>query len=230
MELRTHILEYALQLEDSINRLLSTYLNIDDNSKTKNFGNKAGISFQSKIDLLFDIDVLTKDMHLDMGLQMNFRNKFLHDINCHSFLIALDLFDNGINNRFFKFLHEGEKKDNEDHCRLAYDRLCLSNYRTVLEKFQERRIQLKNNRDVLNNFTKIIERLIDLSFDHLYKIKDGLSNFETNDKETIKLIEKLKNNCQSFANNLGSDDELLDLRNKLKSAHADRELMKRLMK
>ena len=55
LKTRTIILEYSLQIESDINNLLFGYLEIFEKDKIKNFGKKAGISFKSKIDLLFDI-------------------------------------------------------------------------------------------------------------------------------------------------------------------------------
>ncbi len=51
LKMRTTVMEYSLQIENSINNLLLGYLEIFEKEKTKNFGNKAGIPFKSKIDL-----------------------------------------------------------------------------------------------------------------------------------------------------------------------------------
>jgi hypothetical protein len=103
--LRSKILYCTLNIENAINNLLAKHLLITDKKRTKNFSNKAGISFQSKINLLFDINVLVKDELLIIELLMNFRNKFLHDIKYTSFTILLNDFDDSIQKRFFKFLN-----------------------------------------------------------------------------------------------------------------------------
>jgi len=60
LEIRSEILEYSLTIENTVNTLLQSYLGILEKEATKNFGHKAGISFKNKIDLLYDIDVLSK--------------------------------------------------------------------------------------------------------------------------------------------------------------------------
>ena len=85
IEVRSEILEYSLNIEGAINDLLLAYLGIFDKSSTKLFGNKVGLSFKNKIDLLFDINVLSKEEHNDLDLFMNFRNRFFHAIECNSY-------------------------------------------------------------------------------------------------------------------------------------------------
>ena len=110
LQLRSEILEYSLTLEEAINNLLLFNLGIFDGGQaTRLFGNKASISFKNKIDLLYDINVLTKEENSDLELLMIFRNKFLHDIKCNSFSNVLEILDNGIKNKFKNYLKEGKK-------------------------------------------------------------------------------------------------------------------------
>ena len=88
LELRSKILFCALNIENVINNLLVKHLLIIDKTKTKNFANRPGISFQSKIDLLFDIEVISKEELLTIELLMIFRNKFLHDIKYNSYTLT----------------------------------------------------------------------------------------------------------------------------------------------
>lgn len=83
IEVRSEVLEYSLIIECATNSLLLSYLGITDKSDTKLFGNKAGISFKSKIDLLYDISVLSKVEHSNLELQIIFRNKFMHMLKCN---------------------------------------------------------------------------------------------------------------------------------------------------
>ena len=93
LELRSKILFCALNIENVINNLLVKHLLIIDKTKTKNFANRPGISFQSKIDLLFDIEVISKEELLTIELLMIFRNKFLHDIKYNSYTLVLNDLD-----------------------------------------------------------------------------------------------------------------------------------------
>lgn len=63
LPLRTNVLEMALNVEDSVNSILLIYLSIENNDR-KAITNKSGnLSFKNKIDLLFDLDILTKEEH-----------------------------------------------------------------------------------------------------------------------------------------------------------------------
>lgn len=55
LDKRTEVPEYALPIEKSIKIPLPLRLGIHDNTKTKLLGNKAGISFKGKINLLYNI-------------------------------------------------------------------------------------------------------------------------------------------------------------------------------
>ena len=153
LELRSKILYCALNIENAINNLLSKHLLIIDKTKTKNFANKPGISFQSKIDLLFDIEVFSKSELITIELLMIFRNKFLHDIKYSSFSLVLNDLDNGIKNRFFKFLTD-EKVKSEKEFDIAFSNL----YSTIVEivnkkneevdKFQNTKIEFMNIRKI----------------------------------------------------------------------------------
>ena len=103
-ELRMEVLEYALKLEKNINTLLLDILDIP-NKETKTLSGKNGsLSFSNKIDLLLDLDILEKNDHSQLLLLMQFRNKFLHDLDCDSFERALFLFGKDKNNFVIKLL------------------------------------------------------------------------------------------------------------------------------
>ena len=56
IEVRSRILEYSLVIENLINDLLLLNLGIyNEKEKTRLFSNKGKLTFQNKIDLLFDI-------------------------------------------------------------------------------------------------------------------------------------------------------------------------------
>ena len=89
LPLRTRILEIALDLEHGINSFL-VWLLLIESDKRKAISNRSGtLSFKNKIDLLFDIDYLTIEEHKELLLVMEFRNQFLHNIECNSFQSAI---------------------------------------------------------------------------------------------------------------------------------------------
>jgi hypothetical protein len=147
--LHLEVLNFALVIEDSVNNLLLYKLGIEDKKSTKNFGNKAGITFQSKIDLLYDIGIFEKNEHQNFELQMMFRNKFLHDISFTSFLMAIEKFDNSIVNRLKRFGNEKLDSNTEFYYRNAYNNLFLSNLKSCLDAYKKLQIGLAVKKDYI---------------------------------------------------------------------------------
>lgn len=215
---RTEVLEYSLWMESSVNALLQSHLLILEKEKTKNFGNKAGIPFKSKIDLLYDIDILTKEEHSDLELLMNFRNKFLHDIDSNSFTVILETLDNGIKNRFKKFIDSDVKIENEEAYIKACSNLFLNNLKMLQKKIKERRISLENKRDYTTTIFDKLIALTEFSSDFASDIMLILENSNLENPIILEALNPIIERCKLFAkeysvtNNL---DELEKLRNAL---------------
>ncbi len=216
LEKRSEVLEFSLNTEEAVNSLLLVYLSISDKSTTKLFGNKAGISFKSKIDLLYDIDVLSKEEHSSLELQMIFRNKFLHDIQSNSFLSVLKHFDNGIKNRFKKFLEKDEKINNEESCRMAYRNLYLNNTKVIKLKFANKRKQIEEKADVLQTLLAELERVNDLSFSLIDELLQILESTELENPKIADLSDKISLKCIESGNSLKMGNEMLNLGERLK--------------
>jgi hypothetical protein len=137
IQLRAEVLGYSLFIEKMVNDLLLLNLGIsDEKGNTRLFSNKGKISFQHKIDLLYDIEVLSKEENSDFELLMIIRNKFMHDIECNSFNTLLNQLDNGIVNRFNKFLEVGQLNSSEESCRDAYYRIFKNNLGVIKKKIK----------------------------------------------------------------------------------------------
>ena len=142
LELRTKALTYSLELEDSINTLLLMNLGIfDGGKKTRLFSNKSSISYKNKIDLLFDIEVLSKEENADLELLSIFRNKLLHDVESDSMLTVLSNLDNGLVNKFKSHLDENGIIANEKDCEIGLINLYRRNIVTIKEKTAALRIK-----------------------------------------------------------------------------------------
>ncbi len=130
LELRGEILSCSLALEKLLNSVLLLKLGIQDRggNKTRLFGKKAGISFKNKIDLLYDIDELSKEEWQDLEFLMSIRNRFMHDIDCNSF----SKLDEG-KNRLEKYLENNEQR-NEQNYKKAF--MCL--YKKTLSAFKNK--------------------------------------------------------------------------------------------
>ena len=74
---------------------------------------------------------------------MVIRNKFLHDLNCSTFLILLDQVDNGIKNKFQRHIPSGGNINSEESCKIACFNLFGHNIRILLNKVRERRMKFE---------------------------------------------------------------------------------------
>lgn len=196
IEKRTEVLEYALEIEDAIKNLLLMCLGIRDDERTKLFGKKAGISFQSKIDLLYDIDVIGKEEHQGLELQMNFRNRFLHDIKSNTYLSVLSYFDNGIKNRFNKYIPDGGEISDEESCREAYQNLYSSNLKVIIAKIELKKNAADDTMDLLSTPTKLYTSFADRFFNIIQDIYNHIEGSNIESPDVIELINKISQTCK----------------------------------
>ena len=121
LQLRSEILDIALNLEHAVNELLLALLLIE-NPNRKAISNKSGnLSFKNKIDLLFDLDILISDEHHKLLLLMEFRNQFLHNIKCCSFEIAVNQLGVDKEKQLLKFDDEDKIIDKECRYQNAFE-------------------------------------------------------------------------------------------------------------
>ncbi len=199
IELRSEILEYSLILENAINDLLLLQFGIFESGKsTKLFGKKQGITFKNKIDLLFDINVLNKDENGEFELLMIFRNKFLHDLECNSFHIIVSDFDNGLKNRFKKFLQKDQDIIDEELCRKACRELFLKNIRTLQTKLKTRRQIIEEKNEVFQLLSNNIIFHVDLFFDLIDELFLILENSELENEKVRNQTELIYKKCIDY--------------------------------
>ncbi|WP_166961512.1 hypothetical protein [Yeosuana marina] len=207
LETRTFVLERTLQTEDAINDLLLLYLGISDKNSTKLFGQKVGISFKNKIDLLHDIDVILKEEHLDLELLMTFRNKFVHDVNSNDFLSVLKQFDNGIKNRFNKYFDKNISIDNEEDCKIAYGNLHLKSVKVILEKIRNKRKLYEKKAKLLKALLYRSELLTDSAFRFVDNLFEILENADLEDDKIAELANIINTEIQKYTNELQFDEK-----------------------
>ena len=218
IEVRSEILEYSLIIEGAINSLLLTYLGVTGKSNTKLFGNKAGISFKSKIDLLYDIDVLSKKEHSDLELQMIFRNKFIHMLECNSFLFVLNQLDSGIKNKFKSHMNDPTKIDNEDSCKESYRNIYGTNLNFILKKFKLKRQSIEDKRNLITLLLEKEIRITDISFGFIDKLLVSLEETilkSSGNKKIIELTKHLSSKCEKHSKSFSKDTELIELDKKI---------------
>ncbi len=217
--LRSRILFCPLNIENVINNLLVKHLLIIDKTKTKNFANRPGISFQSKIDLLFDIEVISKEELLTIELLMIFRNKFLHDIKYNSYTLVLNDLDNGIRNRFFKFLRDEKfKSENE------YDTAFSNLYNKIVAFINEKVEEIDKFQNTKIEFLLFQNNLLATVISESLDLMTFLSNFN-NKIENIVMKKELTNKIVEFEKKIDFKNNV----NKL-SEYNSKKIVKILMK
>jgi hypothetical protein len=157
--------------------------------KTRLFSNKGKLTFQSKIDLLFDIEILSKEENSEFELLMNIRNKFLHDLECNSFKILFNenLKDNGLQNRFKKFLEEGHSISDEEACKKACYRLFQKNIDTIKKKISVNRKSIENKNKLFQVQNEQIIFYIDFIYGLLNKVSIATENAELENPKVARL-------------------------------------------
>lgn len=150
LPLRTEILGIALDIEKNINDLLLHLLLINNNER-KAITNKSGnLSFQNKIDLLFDLEILNKDEHSVFNLLMQFRNQFLHNIECNSFEYAVKILGPDRGKKLLKFCHsECINFTIEQRYQDAYRGLNIASMKILRAKIKDRRNIIDKQKNIL---------------------------------------------------------------------------------
>lgn len=211
IQLRSEILEYSLIIENLINDLLLLNLGIyDEKESTRLFNNKGKISFQNKIDLLYDIEVLSKKENSDFKLLMNIRNKFLHDIECNSFNTLLCQLDRGIVNRFKKYLIEGESISDEEACKKACYTLFKINIEVIKKKIESNKTVIEDRYKLFRLNNEQIIYYIDVIHDLLTKVSIATENSELENPKVLKLGKKILLILETTVNKLNTETKYLD--------------------
>ncbi len=213
LKLRSEILECSLHIEKEINNLILLLLGIySDSKKTKLFGNKPGISFKNKIDLLYDIQILSKKENYDFELLMIFRNKFLHDIDCDSFHAVFEqISDNGIINKFKDFLDEDKNINDETACLFAFKLLFLKNLKVIHDKVKSRKQLIENKAKLLQVLIDQNTFQVDLFFNLISEIYSACENADLVDNKVQELVKTVTTICKENADKYSSDEKFISL-------------------
>ena len=233
IELRSRILEYSLFIESLINDLLLLNLGIyDEKEKTKLFNNKGKISFQNKIDLLHDIEVLSNKENSEFNLLMIIRNKFMHDIECDSFHTLLNQLDNGIVNRFKKFLVEGQLISDEEACKKAGYRLFQKNIETIKNKIELNKVAKDKKYKLFQFQNDYIIYYVDFIHELLNKVSIVTENSELENPKVAVLGMELLQILEESVRKLNSEskaniyEEMFNTDDSIKSIFGIKETLK----
>jgi hypothetical protein len=217
IELRSEILEASLNLENAVNGLIIALLVIEKEKRKAITYRSGNISFKNKIDLLFDLDILDGEEHQKLLLQMELRNQFLHNIECNSFVKAINNLGSDKGKKILKFYNSSEYEDLEFQYRIAFSNLKIECIKIVLAKIENRKKQIDELAKIHVNDAEMHIFLIDKYFDVL---KNILEVFETNvsDKpEVIRLFDQVEKAIFSEVNSLQTSEKFIMIQNKFRN-------------
>lgn len=216
IELRKEILEIALNIEKMVSDLLILYLNIEKEDRKAISNKSSSLSFKNKIDLLFDLEVFSKDEYSKLLLIMEFRNQFLHNYDCNSFekagfFLGLD--------KLRKLLsldkYRDENIDNDINYIDAYRGLHLSCIDDVLLKIQRKEEISKEKRELVFALSGYTQSIIDYDTDLFEKIIDASIPNDNDSKELISFKMQIHKLIIDDTETLSNSEFLRDSQNQM---------------
>ena len=98
--IRAQVIEKAVGFEDLISQLLIMLLDIENNTSIS-FGTKnLALGFNSKVNLLVDLNFISKEVITDFQIFTEIRNKFAHVIYADNFTKCMELLSTSSKNKF----------------------------------------------------------------------------------------------------------------------------------
>ena len=219
LQLRSEILDIALNLEHAVNMLLLLLLSIE-NPKRKAITNKSGnLSFKNKLDLLFDLEVLNSAEHRKLLLLMEFRNQFLHNIECSSFENALKLLGADKEKKLLKFDDQEKIIDKEFRYEHAFRNLNIECLKILSDKIEDRENQIEDRRKELVNLAEGQIFFVKKYFDILKKVMVICENNVSEMPEVINLINQIEKTLSEDMESLETSEEYAQIQSEFKKLH-----------
>jgi len=220
LELRSEILEASLNLENAVNELIVALLVIEK-QKRKAISNKSGnLTFKNKIDLLFDLDILDSEEHQKLLLLMELRNQFLHNLECNSFVKAINLLGSDKGKKLLKFGNANELENREYQYKIAFGNLKIECLKIVVAKVEDRMKQIDNRAKIHVNFAESQIFLIDKYFNIIKKILEIFENNASDVPEVIRLFDQVEKAIINDVNSLQTSEEYLMMQSEFKELYS----------
>lgn len=147
-------------------------------------------------------------------LLMEFRNQFLHNINCNSFEAAIAALD-GQKNKLLKFDDLTYESEMEFRLKNAYRSLHVACLDIVLGKYDYRRAQLEVRRKVVTDLADYMALVVDSDTELLGKIMTICIPEHGDNKQVTGLKMGISNLIDKHTTVFKESDEFLELENKL---------------
>jgi hypothetical protein len=127
MNTRSEVIERGVELEFYITTLLCKILKIDE-EKSLILGYKSGaMTLNSKIGLLQELNITSKEVKDSLEIFIRIRNKFAHVQEVNSFSIFFEKYGKDQKNKFMNYGKlNGEVRESEEYFLLCFRILCLA--------------------------------------------------------------------------------------------------------
>lgn len=230
LDLRKEIIEIALTLEDAINNLLISYLSID-NLNLKALGNKnSSISFKNKIDLLADIDVFSKGDHLKFLTLMEFRNQFLHNINCNSFEKVIEILGSDRGRQLLNYNDINFDMDLESKYKNSYTKLHMECLEIVFKKCDEKFKLVQARRKTITDVAKYGNYIIDKDTELFNVIAKQCEPNINDTKELISFKMQVFSTMHQFTKLMTQNNSYIDIKKRIEELFDTEEKIKAFFK
>jgi len=211
LELRSEILEASLNLENAVSEFIVALLVIEK-EKRKAISNKSGnLSFKNKIDLLFDLDSLNSEEHQKLLLLMELRNQFLHNLECNSFVKAINLLGSDKGKKLLKLGNTNGIEDLEYQYKSAFVNLKIECLKIVTDKIEDRMKQIDDRAKTLKYLPESQIFLIEKHFNIIKRIIEIFENNASNRPEVIRLFDQVEKVITDDVNSFQTSEEYLKM-------------------
>jgi hypothetical protein len=220
-QLRSEILNYALNLEHNVDLLLIAYLSIEKPNR-KAISNKSGnLSFKNKLDLLFDLDILTKQEYDKLLLLMEFRNQFIHNIECNSFVCAVEILGSDRGKKLLYFSDIDENINIENRYHRGFTKLYGKSLKLFVDKIDERKQVIEERHKMLVSPIELQIFFINKYFNTLKKIIEVFEVHNSYSPEMIKLFDQLNETIMNEVNMVMESEAYIELLKTTKCLYVD---------
>lgn len=201
MKKRTKVLKTALLVENMVSTMLALLLDINlETSRT--MGNKSSsIPLNIKIDLLTDIQTMTREDAKKFFDFMSVRNQFMHNMSAVSFEACIGAID-GLGARLLKLYPKEDKLTLEEKYELCFDELsgdlffCIYGLGKKLRTKIESDVRSKMDKELVQILRRSIEDVTAVTDEYLEKENSPLKGWGSQIKKVIyarslKLLKEL---------------------------------------
>lgn len=220
IELRKEVLRRVLVIEEGVRMLLLFVLNTIKEDRKAVSKKSSVLSFNDKINILYDLDMINGQEYHNLLLLSQFRNKFLHDIDCKNFTEAIFMFkefnNQGAMGKKLLSFHSNKdkhrKEGTENDYKEAYFCLAENLYDMISEKIDHYLDEKKENYIFVQSLFVFYKKTMGM-ISNLFEIipDDESVSLEIKKKMLEKIIEVMRDeSAEEIKKIVRSDEKILE--------------------